>query len=187
VEEFKPKPSGRRFFSSKSKVKEQPLVGRYQLPSIPDDWIPDSVSWQQKWRDVCERASVEEGTSPDLEFYYTQEEWGEIQARKEQARNIELREEARAKVEARVGKPYHKLTKTEIKLAERALGIDSSTGIIPPKPALSSRTESPAIAQLFRKRKAEGDSPGQATQHLKRSKLGTGDPCDMDNDPFLLK
>jgi hypothetical protein len=142
---------------------EEPPINPHTLPSIPDSWQPDSVSLQEKWYDVTERARKVEGFPQNLEYYYTEEEVEVIKSYEEEMKAAKLQEEARALVEAHARRRYSELTRDEIQAAHLALGIDPFTGTVTQKPAPSTSSRRlPVISRLFGKRKAEERPSGPA-------------------------
>jgi hypothetical protein len=182
VEEFKPKPKRRRLFSRELEVEPDPPVNPYELPAIPENWKPDSVSVQQKWADVTERARKVDGFPQDLEYWYTKEESDAIRSHEEYLAAIKQQEQGRALVEGYTKKPYGQLSIAEIQAAQLALGIDPYSGIVTRQPRPAPSRGLPLISRVFGKRNAEGNPEGQEAQAAKRARVDNVDNDDFEDD-----
>jgi hypothetical protein len=182
VEEFKPKPKRRRLFSREPEVEPDPPVNPYELPAIPENWKPDSVSVQQKWADVTERARKVDGFPQDLEYWYTKEESDAIRSHEEYLAAIKQQDQGRTLVEGYTKKPYGQLSIAEIQAAQLALGIDPYTGIVTRQPRPAPSCGLPLISRVFGKRNAEGNLEGHEAQAAKRARVDNVDNDDFEDD-----
>jgi hypothetical protein len=171
VEEFKPKPSLRSIFSRRPKVEEEPPVDNFELPPIPTGWQPDSVSLQEKWYDVTERARNSEGFPRKLQYYYTDGELVSIKSHEAYTLDVKLRAEARALVETHERRPYEELTRAQIRAAQLALGINPQTETVTRKPAPSATPGViSVISKLFKNRKADATPIAKSNSSNKRTR-----------------
>lgn len=111
VEEFYPPEAPKGWLDLfKSKPKEPEPVDRYELPPIPADWKPHSISIAKKAQLLTEKALAEPTMPKLLEYYHEPAVVDAIRLREWEAKRAERRE----LIENQADKRWDKLTAKEI-------------------------------------------------------------------------